>query len=44
MNFKKVYSSIGRALLILVISLFGLLCLFGIIFFVGVWYKETYMN
>ncbi len=40
---KKVCSFIGKMLLIVLATLFGLICLFGIIFFVGVWYKENFM-
>lgn len=43
MNFKKMYSLVGKVLIIVVISLFGLVCLFGILFFAGVWYKENFM-
>lgn len=36
-------SSIGKGLLIVIVTLFMLICLFGILFFAGAWYKENYM-
>ncbi|WP_272949021.1 hypothetical protein [Paenibacillus contaminans] len=33
----------ARTILVVVLSLFGLMCVFGIVFFLGVWYRDVFM-
>lgn len=41
--YKKIMKIIGAAAIIAILLLFAILCIFQIVFVLGVWYQDYYM-